>query len=245
MLPRRHVPNAITIARLALTAACIACLSRVNLWIDDWAEWDSGPTNVPKWLSNLSLDRQPETTALIAASLALFVIAACTDWLDGYLARRWRVISQFGRVMDPLADKVLILGVFTVLAGSNFTSMIVIWHPGRTESGVATWMVVLMLTRELLVTGLRSVMESSGTAFGAVTIGKLKMVLQSVTIPVILIVVVLGPYEPGHGWMHISRDVLIYATVLVTVLSAWPYVAAAMRAKTQHNPEPRQVTPDR
>ncbi|MEM1208624.1 MAG: CDP-alcohol phosphatidyltransferase family protein [Planctomycetota bacterium] len=241
MLPRRHIPNAITLARLVLTAACIACLSLVSLSTDRTDPW-------------------------LTLGLVLFVVAAGTDWLDGYLARRWQVISRFGRVLDPLADKVLILGVFTVLAGPSFIAYNNVTFSGTisidgaflragdsslphlpltNHTGVYPWMVVLMLVRELLVTGLRSVMESSGTAFGAVMLGKLKMVLQSITIPLVLLVVMRWHESPGNVWIIISRDVLIYATVLVTVLSAWPYVAAAMRANTQHNPKPRQVTPDR
>ncbi|MEM6333421.1 MAG: CDP-diacylglycerol--glycerol-3-phosphate 3-phosphatidyltransferase [Planctomycetota bacterium] len=195
MLPRRQIPNAITLARLVLTAVCIACLSLVDV---------STGTTQP-WLG---------------LGLIAFLVAALTDWLDGALARRWNVVSRFGRVMDPLADKVLVLGTFIVLAG-----------PGLALSGVHPWMVVVMLTRELLVTGLRSAMESCGNAFGAVMLGKAKMVLQSVAIVAVL--AMLWAYPPGNqaGSLLVARDLLLYLTVAVTVLSAWPYVAAALRAR--------------
>jgi phosphatidylglycerophosphate synthase len=206
MLDRRHIPNAITLARVALTAVCIASLSMVSL--------SSG--RIQPWL---------------IIGLVTFVIAAATDWIDGYLARRWQVVSPFGRVMDPLADKMLILGTFIVLAGPGFFAIV---SKGDhhvlmrfSASGVYPWMVVLMLTRELLVTGLRSSMEASGTAFGAVMLGKLKMVLQSITIPVVLILAANVFLPP---WLRLTRDVLVYATVIATVLSAWPYLAAAVRS---------------
>jgi len=212
MLPRRHIPNAITAARLVLTALCILFLSLVSL----------SAGRVQPWL---------------ALGFITFIVAAATDWLDGYLARRWHVVSAFGRVMDPLADKMLILGAFTVLAGPSFayaTQSTVVWQdppalarPVVMATGVYPWMVVLMLSRELLVTALRSAMEASGTAFGAVMLGKLKMVLQSITIPAVLVFVILGL---SQSWMLVTRDILVYATVLATVGSAWPYVAAALRS---------------
>ncbi|MEM6756168.1 MAG: CDP-alcohol phosphatidyltransferase family protein [Planctomycetota bacterium] len=222
MLPRRHIPNAITITRLVLTAACIACLSRIDYSRDHYEPW-------------------------VALGLITFCVAALSDWLDGFLARRWDVISQFGRIMDPLADKVLILGAFILLAGPGFAfpdSKTSLWPHLITFTGVYPWMVVVMLTRELLVTGLRSAMEGAGQSFGAVGLGKVKMFLQSLVI--ITILAQLTFYPPGfeQSWMRITRDVLLYVTVAVTVLSAWPYVAAAVRASTRHNPEPSEVTPD-
>lgn len=224
MLPRRHIPNAITIARLVLTAACIAFLSMVDLPADRQHPW-------------------------LTLGLIAFLLAAASDWLDGFLARKWQAVSRFGRIMDPLADKVLVLGVFTVLAGPAWVVHITKGEDGPvlltySVTGVAPWMVVLMLTRELLVTALRSAVESSGTAFGAVALGKLKMGLQSVTIAVILVVVLVDPFGQRLGRWFLIPPVLLYATVLVTVLSAWPYVAAAVRANTRHNAKPREVTPE-
>ena len=87
-------------------------------------------------------------------AVAIFLIAAVTDLLDGYLARRWKVEGVFGRVVDPFVDKVLVLGSFIFFAGGNFTSI----------TGVVPWMVVVILARELLVTSLRGSMEGSGHA---------------------------------------------------------------------------------
>ena len=95
----------------------------------------------------------------------VFAVAAFTDWLDGFLARRWNLGSTLGRNLDPLVDKILICGAFIFLlpvAGAN----------------VDPWMVTVVVTRELVVTSLRSFIENRGGSFGAAWPGKLKMGLQ-------------------------------------------------------------------
>lgn len=165
----------------------------------------------------------------LIAAIALFILAAVTDMLDGYLARRWHVESTFGRIMDPFCDKVLVLGAFIYLSGPRFAILTVVeQHEVLTmATGVSPWMVAVMLARELLVTGIRGEMESSGTQFGANLSGKLKMILQSVGVPVILAIVWLDPYASDHQWLMIVRDGLVYTIVLVTLMSGLPYLAAA------------------
>ncbi|MCA9295700.1 MAG: CDP-alcohol phosphatidyltransferase family protein, partial [Phycisphaerales bacterium] len=91
---RRHIPNAITVARLVHAAGFFATLN-VYRYPDRHAAW-------------------------AVAAVVLFILAAATDALDGYLARRWDVTSTFGRIMDPFVDKVLIIGAFVYLAGPRF-----------------------------------------------------------------------------------------------------------------------------
>lgn len=199
MIPRRQIPNALTLLRLVFAAAFFVLLSAAGA----------------------------EPRALAAAA-ALFAVAAGTDALDGYLARRWRVESAFGRVMDPLCDKVLVLGAFVYLAGPAFT---VVDPDGNAAqlTGVYPWMVVVMLLREFLVTGLRGMVEAAGVKFGANWFGKAKMILQSVGVPLLLAVVIVGVDGPS-AWLSLPRDVLVYAIVAATVLSGWPYVSGAVRA---------------
>ena len=151
---QRNLPNALTILRLILAAAFFAALNLYDF---------------------------PDGNILWAhAANALFVLAVITDALDGYLARRWDVVSAFGRLMDPFCDKVLVLGAFIYLAGPNF-EMSDAAANGETltmASGLYTWMVILILARELLVTGIRGVIESAGVSFGSMLSGKLKMILQ-------------------------------------------------------------------
>src|SRR3954453_10726404 len=97
--------------------------------------------------------------------LVVFAVAALTDWLDGYLARKQGLTSTLGRNLDPLVDKVLMCGAFIFLLPV----------PG---SGVYAWMATVVGGRELIITGLRSFMENLGATFGADWLGKVKMVLQ-------------------------------------------------------------------
>ena len=168
---------------------------------------------------------------VLPIAIVLFVLAALTDVLDGYLARRWQVESRFGRIMDPFCDKVLVIGAFIYLMGARFVI------PERAAdgeffnmvSGVYPWMVAVILARELLVTGIRGELEGTGIKFGANWSGKLKMILQSIAIPLVLLIVYIDPEAPGHGWLGAVRDVLVYATVFITVLSGVPYIFAAGR----------------
>jgi len=99
--------------------------------------------------------------ALIAAEqwlwcLIIFIVAAFTDWLDGYLARKQNLVSTLGRILDPLVDKVLMCGVYICLLPI-----------GVREGWLWPWMVTVVVARELVITGLRSWMEAHGAKFGA------------------------------------------------------------------------------
>lgn len=210
-----HAPNALTLARLLLAAAFFVSLAFYRF-----------PTSRP-WL--------------LLLAVALFGAAAITDALDGYLARRWNAETLFGRVMDPFADKVLVLGAFIFLAGPNFEPPYHIFPAPKTTltvspvSGVDPWMVVVLLARELLVTSIRGVLEAHGQRFGADAVGKIKMILQSIAVPFILSVLWLGTEQRGliaQGdqtvplpvWCRTSIDLVVKMTVIVTAISAVPYV---------------------
>lgn len=145
------------------------------------------------------------------AALALFSLATATDWLDGYWARRFDQITQLGRVLDPFADKVIVCGSFIYLAAT----------PG---SGVAPWMAVVVMGRELLVTALRSFVESTGGDFSARWAGKWKMVLQCVAIAGALALLMSG--STHQGWVVAHRAVL-GAAIVLTLYSGWQYVRLA------------------
>jgi CDP-diacylglycerol---glycerol-3-phosphate 3-phosphatidyltransferase len=205
----RHVPNALTASRLLLAAVFFALLSYYQ------NESQMGSHGNVYWLN---------------IAFIVYLIALFTDFLDGYLARRWNVEGAFGRVVDPFVDKVLVLGSFIFFAGKNFT---IPWHnPTETPenvltiTGVVPWMVVLILARELLVTTLRSSSESTGQAFGAQFSGKLKMVFQSVTILVILLYVNYRQQlsADNEKYLRYFRDFCIWATLVITVLSGLLYI---------------------
>src|SRR5215469_2470833 len=101
--------------------------------------------------------------------LIVFAIAAATDWLDGYLARKQGLSSTLGRNLDPLVDKVLMCGTYIFLLPKG---------TAEGEGWLQPWMVTVVVARELVITSLRSYLESFGARFGADWMGKLKMGLQ-------------------------------------------------------------------
>lgn len=208
---RRWVPNAITLSRLVLS---FVFFFQLTLWRcpSNWSGGTQGEAGSEAWRLWLAA--------------ACFGIAAGTDALDGYLARRWGAVTRFGRIMDPFADKILVVGAFVMLAGPQFS----IEHQGRLVqiTGVETWMVVVILGRELLVTSIRAVLEAEGKDFSASFSGKLKMIVQSIAIPFVLIVPAFT--DSIEGWGATAIVAAAWATVIVTVLSGVPYVTRGMAA---------------
>jgi len=196
---RINLPNQITLARLVLAVIFCFLLTRFD-------------------------GRQRERmTGLVDWTLAIFVIAALSDALDGYLARRSNQVTTFGRVVDPFVDKMLVLGGFVLMLGRNFLDA----SGGASLTGLEPWMVVVILGRELLVTGLRGFSEVRGSPFAANAAGKLKMWVQSVTIGWILISLTRG--HDSATWITL-RGWWIGATVVVTVLSLLAYLVQARAA---------------
>ncbi len=200
---RRSLPNGLTILRLVLAAAFFAALNAYR-YPDHHVVW-----------ANISI--------------ALFIMAAVTDALDGYLARKWHAESIFGRIMDPFCDKVLVLGAFIYLAGPRFVVREWVQEGSffTMATGVYPWMVVVVLARELLVTGFRGEAESMGVSFASSWSGKGKMILQSITIPTVLFLVVNFRTHEQDSISVAARvlcHVLIWITVLVTIWSGLPYI---------------------
>ncbi len=218
-----HIPNILTMGRVGLAIVFVALLSSVS------APVMNAETALGDRIGQLS---SGSTTILIIAT-AIFIIAALTDALDGHLARKWKAETKFGRIMDPFADKLLILGGFVMLAGPNFVSPLI--SGGSMQlSGVAGWMVVAMIGRELLVTSIRGVFEGDGVDFSAGSMGKAKMILQSVTIPIILLMIAFASPGPESGERTIIV-LLVWATVVVTLLSGLPYIGKALQFTIDEN----------
>ncbi len=150
--------------------------------------------------------------------LIIFIIAAFTDWLDGYLARKQNLTSTLGRILDPLVDKVLMCGAYVCLLPIG-VRMGWLWP----------WMVTVVVARELVITGLRSWMESHGARFGADWLGKFKMVLQCAAM-IAVFVAFLVPEGSGAWNLFFDgvRNILIWAMVVVTLLSGLQYVWKAV-----------------
>ncbi|HYN52546.1 MAG TPA: CDP-diacylglycerol--glycerol-3-phosphate 3-phosphatidyltransferase [Thermoleophilaceae bacterium] len=159
-------------------------------------------TPVVMWLV---LNGEGESDELIAA--ALFCVAAATDWVDGRLARRWGVTSKLGSFLDTTADKLLVSGVLIALLAA-----------GR----VSTWIVAVIIGRELVIMGLRGVIASEGEVMAPSMLGKLKASVQFLAIAL----AILRPGDPIAG-LFIDEWVML-AAAAITVGSAVDYLMRAL-----------------
>lgn len=148
----------------------------------------------------------------------LFVFAVATDVLDGWIARKYNLITQLGRIMDPFVDKFITSGTFLFLL------------PVTEQSGVTPWMVILVLGREMLVTSLRGFLEQQGADFSASFSGKLKMFLQCVglTLALLSMAPVFANWSLAGIAFTTIRDVVLWTMVAVTVWSGYDYVMRAV-----------------
>ncbi|MEA4923479.1 MAG: CDP-diacylglycerol--glycerol-3-phosphate 3-phosphatidyltransferase [Eubacteriaceae bacterium] len=138
----------------------------------------------------------------IAATI-IFIVAAATDALDGHIARSRGLVTNFGKLMDPLADKLLTMSAFLCLVGVGI---------------VPSWMVIVILGREFAVTGLRQIAAADGIVMAAGMTGKIKTVLQMVAIPLLLL-----DNWPGR-YVGIPLDqIVLWACVAMTIISGVEY----------------------
>ena len=149
-------------------------------------------------------------------SLVVFVVAAATDWLDGYFARKYGLVTVLGRILDPFVDKIIICGAFICLVAE---------YP---RSGIAGWMAVIVVGRELLITALRSFLEQQGADFSASMSGKLKMVVQCIAAGVSLFSL---SYTAGSepDWIKYLLPISVWSALALTVYSGIEYVRRAVQ----------------
>ncbi len=165
----------------------------------------------PEWLG--ISDYAHETKAILAT--IIFVLISCTDWLDGYLARKRNEITVFGQFIDPLADKILVAAALLALI----------------ELGVLpSWPVLIILAREFMVAGIRMIAASQGKVIPASWLGKTKTVLQIIAI--ILFLIKESLYLPDiasvlSSPLYISSWIVMIAAVILTVVSLLDYINKA------------------
>lgn len=134
-------------------------------------------------------------------SLALFVIASLTDTLDGYIARRDNLVTDFGKFMDPLADKLLVCSALICFV----------------ELGdLPAWMVIVIIAREFIISGFRLVASDNGIVIAASKTGKLKTICQMIM--VVLVIADLG------GFFHVLEQIFIWLALILTVVSLIEYI---------------------
>ena len=149
-----------------------------------------------------------------AIAAMAFGLAVLSDYLDGVIARRQKCETDFGRLMDPLADKVLIAAALVCLAWSH---------------DIPAWAAIVLISRDFLITGLRQLALSHGTVLAADPAGKTKTASQMVMIGFFLLRDALGEWmhlAAWPAWLHSIGHVLIAASVILSIYSGWRYAAA-------------------
>ncbi len=200
-----NLPNKLTVSRFVLTGAFLAAV----FW--------RGPVN--------------DTLAL-----ALFSVASLTDYFDGKIARERKLITSFGALMDPLADKILTCSAFIALVERHMKSMAandlpVVFHLGdyALYPKVEAWMVVIIVARELAITGLRLLAASKNQVLAAERYGKHKTISQ---IAAIIALLVMDAYDEWWPWLHEFFEpwtpafalLALWLTVLLTASSGMLYL---------------------
>ena len=141
-------------------------------------------------------------------AFVLFVAASVTDFFDGYLARKHNLVSNFGKIMDPLADKILVYSAFCLMVDDNT---------------IAGWMLIVILAREFVVAGMRTVAASEGIVIAAAMSGKIKTVLQMIAVPLLLFVPVLEGSAAGYV-VNFAAQIFLWGSLIMTVYSGIEYV---------------------
>jgi CDP-diacylglycerol---glycerol-3-phosphate 3-phosphatidyltransferase len=148
-------------------------------------------------------------------AMVVFIVAASTDWIDGYWARRFQQTSKVGRIYDPFVDKIIICGSYIFLVAEP-------------QSGLTAWMAVVVAGRELLVTALRSAIEGAGGDFSARWAAKWKMLFQCVAVGASLLVLSYGD-QVVPTWASSTLLVSAWLAIVTTVFSGVQYVVLAAR----------------
>ena len=146
-------------------------------------------------------------------ALVIFFVAVVTDWLDGYLARKWDLSTDLGRIVDPFVDKVIICGAFIIFL--NIAKGVIV-----------PWMVIVIVAREFFVSSIRGFSESKGVKFASNIWGKTKMFIQSWTICALIL---YYAYFENIGWAEYMVGVFMWITIVVTVASGITYVYSAKK----------------
>lgn len=180
-----NLPNKITVSRIFLIPVFMIIL----LGGFDWGSWKMAGEELP-------------VTHFVAA--LIFIIASCTDWVDGYYARKYNLVTNLGKFLDPLADKLLVSAAFIALV----------------ELGAApAWMIIIILSREFAVTGIRAVAAAEdGEVIAASQMGKIKTWIQIIAISALLL------HNLPFAWVGFPfATISLWLATFITLYSGWEY----------------------
>ncbi|MDD3468762.1 MAG: CDP-diacylglycerol--glycerol-3-phosphate 3-phosphatidyltransferase [Thermoguttaceae bacterium] len=234
-----NLPNQLTSIRIVLAIVLVVVLEWArSLGGSDLTQMTMGTTG-GGLASGETVGHFGSLFWLYAVAFILFTVASGTDWLDGYYARKYHLETTLGRILDPFADKMIICSTFTLL----LTHAFVVNGP----YGLMPWMVVVLISRELLITVIRGYVEGRGVNFGAKWVGKWKMGLQCVAAGGFIFCLAFG--ATGYmgvdtaGQLVTSHWFLTFAwwftiaslwiAIILTIWSACTYIRAAIQISHQ------------
>jgi CDP-diacylglycerol--glycerol-3-phosphate 3-phosphatidyltransferase len=190
--------------------------------------------NLPNWLTYFRLALIPvfvmlmhDPSQLMAqAAIAVFILAALTDFADGYLARRFGAVSDIGKLLDPLADKILVMAGLVMMVAQRSQLDGLPWVPG--------WMVVIVVAREFWVTGLRGMAAANGLIVPAGSAGKIKSGFQMVAVVFLLLhktpISNFGiPFEVTAQFIGLN---LLMISIFFSIWSAAEYTFAVLKSRS-------------
>ncbi len=146
-------------------------------------------------------------TGYYMLSFIIFILASLTDLLDGKIARKYDLVTNFGKIMDPLADKILVYSAFCLMVEDGIV-------PG--------WMLIVILAREFLIAGMRTVAASEGIVIAAGMSGKIKTVLQMIAVPLLLLSLAVATTSVADI-VNIAAQIFLWASLVMTVYSGAEY----------------------
>lgn len=146
-------------------------------------------------------------------SVVLFIAASITDYYDGYYARKLNVVSNLGKFLDPVADKILVTSILVVLLAQ-----------GRVD----IWSVILFVGRDTLIGGIRAAASADGLVIAAQTTGKWKAAMQMIAIPLLMVNFIELPFSA-----HMIGYVILWLSVILSMLSGWQYIQLYLNGKKQ------------
>lgn len=157
---------------------------------------------VPMSLGKVTLGQSVVDVSRLIAAI-VFIVASFTDFLDGYLARKYNLVTNFGKFFDPLADKLLVMSALVAFVGINV---------------VPSWMVIVILAREFAVTGLRTIAADEGVVLAASRMAKWKTASQMIAI----ILFLFDNIPFGHDGFPLAM-IFMWIAVIMTIVSGWEY----------------------
>ncbi len=146
-------------------------------------------------------------TGYYLPAFIIFILASLTDMLDGKIARKHNLVTNFGKIMDPLADKILVYSAFCLMVE---------------DGSVPGWMLIVILAREFLIAGMRTVAASEGIVIAAGMSGKIKTVLQMIAVPLLLLNLAVSTTSVGQI-VDIAAQIFLWASLVMTVYSGAEY----------------------